>query len=213
MTRETLRTMVLEWLNDDATAPVFWTTAHIDAFLEEGREVLAEEVRAFRRSVLIPKQEGVQVYALQALAPDIMAPYRVWDHTQHLRLTPVTLRQLDADRQRWLSVSGNQPLCWYAVSWAQFGVYPATGEGQGVLRVDYLAWPTALRDDGDSPEEPEPDQDVSMLYAVYMGLMQERQPMRAMERFVRCTERWKDSRARNEVQRLQARQWGRNGDR
>lgn len=203
MTREEMRTRVLSHLLDDPDDPQFWTTAEIDAFLHEGQEIAAEEVRAVRRTVFVPKRDGMQIYDLRTLEPNCMAPYRIWDDGANRRLTPVTMRRLDSDRYRWLSTTGTEPLYWFPVSWGRFGIHPATATGSGVLRVECLCWPTALLDDDDEPDGSDADHDAFVLYAEYCGLIQQREVMRATERWARFTENWKDSRARSDAARLQ----------
>ncbi len=206
MTREELRTRILTHLFDDPLNPVFWTTAEIDAFITEAQEISAEEVRAVRRTVFLPKRDGTQIYDLRTVADDCMAPYRVWDHSANQRLTPVTMKQLDADRYRWLSTTGSQPFYWWPVSYGRFGIHPATATGGGLLRVDYLSWSTPLLDDGDSPEGSESNHDAFVVYGEYLGLVQQYEVARATERFIQFTKDWRDDRARNEVKRLQTRE-------
>lgn len=213
MTRQEIRDRILIALNDSPTVPIYFATSEINAVIQEAQEIVAEEVRAWKRTVYVPKREGWQVYNLLAIEPNCMAPFRIWDHTTNRRLQVTSMHQIDLDRQRWLTVTGSQPDWWYPVSWGQFGVYPATASGEGVLRVDCLVWPTALLDDADEPESPEPDHDDLVLYGVYMSLMQQFEVMRATERFVRFTDRWTDSRYRNELQRIQARYHQRRGRR
>lgn len=209
MTRQELREQILLQIHDDLAAPQFWDVSVVNALIDEAREVVAEEVRALRRTVFLPKRDGTQFYDLSLVAADCMAPYRIWDQARQLRLPAVTMRQLNSERFQWLTVTSNVPQCWFPISWGRFGVYPATTEGHGVLQVDYLAWPTALADDEESPEEPELDQDASILYGVYMGLVGQWEVARATERFLRFVENWTDARARSEIERQHARQWHR----
>lgn len=213
MTRQEIREQILLQINDDIEAPVFWEEAVFNDLIHEAREIVAEEVRALRRTVFLPQRDGTQFYDIALVAPDCMAPFRIWDHARQLRLTAISMRQLDGERLRWMTVTSNWPQCWFPVSFGRFGVYPATATGQGMLQVDYLAWPTPLLDDGEEPEEPEPDQDASILYGVYMGLLGQWEVARATERFVRCVETWTDARARSEIQRLQSRHWQRTKER
>lgn len=209
MTRREMRDRLLLALNDDLATPVFWTTAEQDAALHEAMEVVAEEVRAWRRSLVVAKRPGTAFYHLGALAPDLLSPYRLVDLEHDQRLTVTTMRQLDQHRQRWLTVHSDWPQYWYPVSWGCYGVWPATAAGGGTFRVDYLAWPTPLLDDDDEPESPWSDHEQYVLYGVYLGLLQQHEVQRGLERFTRFVSQWSDAQARNDVQRLQARRWQR----
>jgi hypothetical protein len=209
MTRQELREQILLQTNDAFDTPVFWEAADLHAGIEEAREIVAEEVRALRRTVFVPKREGTQFYDLGLVAPDCMAPFRVWNHPLQQRLEAVSMRQLDGVRFRWWEVTSNWPQCWFPVSFGRFGVYPATASGEGLLQTDYLSWPTPLLDDGDEPEEPEPDQDGYILYNVYLGLLGQWDVPRATERFVKFVENWTDARARSEIERMHAKHWQR----
>lgn len=211
MNRAELRDRILLALNDATVRPVFWSTDEQNAVLQEALEIVAEEVRAWRQSLVVPKRSGTAWYDLGALAPDMMAPYRVWDAEHEVRLDAITMRQLDSYRQRWLTVQSDYPQYWYTVSWGRYGVWPGTAQGGGTFRVDYLRWPPALRDDLDEPEGLEADHDQYVLYGVYLGLMQQHEVTRALERFTQFVSTWTDSQARNEVSRLQSRNWRRDG--
>lgn len=211
MTRGEIRDRILLALNDATNAPIFWSAGEQDETIQEAQEIVAEEVWAWRRTVRVPKRPGTAYYDLLALAPDCMAPYRVWDAEHEVRLEPITMAQLDSHRQRWLIVQSDFPEYWYPVSWGRFGVFPGIAEGGGTFRVDYLAWPTALRDDDDEPESPESDHDQYVLYGVYLGLIQQHEVARALERFNVFVNQWTDAQARNEVRRLQSRSWRREG--
>ena len=211
MTREELRDRILLSLNDATTRPVFWSAEEQNGVLTEALEIVAEEVRAWRRTLIVPKRPGTHWYDLGALAPDMMSPYRIWDAEHEVRLEPITMVRLDAYRQRWLTVQSDYPQYWYPVSWGRYGIWPGTAHGGGTFRIDYLAWPPPLLDDGDEPETPEADHDHYVLYGVYLGLLQQNEVARGLERFTQFVSQWTDAQARNEVRRLQSRNWRRDG--
>lgn len=212
MTRLELQTRILRQLNDSPTSPIFWSAAEVQDMIQEGQEIMAEEVRALRKTAYVPKRDGTQLYTMQTFAPDVMAPYRLWDMDLSRRLEVITMAELDADRERWLEVTGDQPFWWYPAGWTWFGVYPATATGGGWFRMDYLAWPTALLDDMSEPEWPEPDHDGLVLYGVYLGLLQQWDIVRATDLLTQVVARWTDSRARDGIRRLQASLWQREGN-
>jgi hypothetical protein len=168
VTRAALRTRILESLNESATAPVFFSAAEINAVIDEAAEVLCEESRAIKRTVYVPLRPGSAYYSLRGLGAEIMAPWRIWLHSGNRRLTAVSMRELDDRHQTWPTVTGD-PWHWFPVSWDQFGIWPRSSVGGGLLRLDCLAWPRALQDDDDEPELLLADHDAITLYGLYDG--------------------------------------------
>ncbi len=209
MNRQAIRDRILLALNDSPTSPVFWTLEEIDEVIQEGQEVLAEEVEGLKRTAYVPRHDGMQFCSLAAVAGDVMAPYRVWVGDKQHRLQVTTMQHLDNRRERFLETTGTRPDWWYPVSWNLFGIYPALTTGEGYLQVDYLGWPTPLVDDFDEPELPEADHDGLVLYGVYTGLMQQWDMVRALDYFTQFIARWSDSTMRDGVNRMQTRQWRR----
>lgn len=168
MNRAALRARILETLNESSSAPVFFSAAEINALIDEAAEVLCEESQAVKRTVFVPLRDGTAYYSLSGLGPDIMAPWRLWLHSQDRRLEATSMSALDREHETWPTVTGD-PWRWFPVSWDQFGVWPSPTAGGGILRVDCLAWPRALQDDGDEPELLAADHDALTLYAVSEG--------------------------------------------
>ncbi len=136
----------------------------------EANEVLCEDSRAIHRSAILPLRPGMGFVYMPSIAPDIMTPTRIWDHTRKRRLTAVSMSQLDDHQERWLNTPGI-PEVWFPVSWDIFGIYPSPAAPGGVLRVDYIAWPRELMDDDDESELPNATQDALVLYGQYMGIL------------------------------------------
>lgn len=210
MTREEIRNRILYQLDESTSAPAFYTAAEIDTLIDEAQEVLAEEAHGLVRTSFLPKSDGLQLVSLQALGDDVMAPLRIWDDN-HRRLEYCGMQELDADRWRWWEVTSDFPWLWYPVAWNVLGIYPAIAAGTGTLRVDYLAWPTALADDSQEPDMPEPEHDQLVLYGVYMGLLKRWDIVRALDVFQKFVGRWPDSMFRDDVARLAAGIEGRSG--
>lgn len=202
MTKAEIRTRILESLNDSASSPVFWSISEIDDVIQEGQEVLAEELAMIKRSALVPLREGVTYYYTQGIAPDIMVPYRVFLTGTDRRLDVVTMGQLDERHETWITISGD-PWHWFPVSWDIFGIFPHAAQGGGVLRMDYIAWPSRPQDDNEELEFPEPEQDALVLYGVYDGLLKQWDIERALKTFALFLERVPLGRPRANVE-LQA---------
>lgn len=210
MTRQQLRDRILSALNESTSAPVYWSTAQIDAVIDEASEVLAEEAKSIKRTAFVARKPGSTYYFTRGIAPDLMAAYRIWLPDVNRRLTAVSISELDATHATWPTVTGD-PEYWFPVSWDCFGIYPHPATGGGVLRVDYLAWPRSLQDDSDEPEFREADQDALVLYGVYDSLMNKWDVTRAIELFTRFIDQWKVGQARNGVRETQARPYQRGG--
>lgn len=208
MTRAQIRDRILNALNESTSSPVFWSTAQIDAVIDEAAEVLAEEAKAIRRTGLLARQDGTIYYSTRAIGSDLMAIMRIWLPDLNRRLIPVTIAELDAFHETWPTVTGD-PEYWFPVSWDLFGVYPHPATGGGMFRVDYAAWPRALLDDNDEPEFREADHDGMVLYGVYDGLMKQWAGQRAMELYTKFLESWGASRARAGVREVQSRYYQR----
>jgi hypothetical protein len=211
MTREELTSRVLQALNDSPTDPVFWSRDEVYDVLQDGQEILAEEVQALRRTVFVPWRQGAMLFSLGSIAADCMAITRVWRSDTHERLEATTLLALGPEP--WMVQSGPQPRQWFPVGWHAFGVHPHVGDGSGSFEVDYLAWPTPLLDAGDEPEFPEPDQDALVSYGVYVGLLKQWDWGRAHDLWQQFVARWSDAQARSGSRQLQARAWQRSGRR
>ena len=178
MIRADLRTRLLDAVND--AGAVFTTATQANALLNEALEVLAEEVDAVKRTAYLPLQPGTTYYHLAAIAPDVMAPWRVWLMGDHRRLRPVTMRELDDRHVLWQQTTG-EPYCWFPLSWDWFGIWPKSSAGGNVLRVDYLAWPASLAYDDDAPELLEHDTDALIQYGVYQTAAKRWDEKRAVE--------------------------------
>jgi hypothetical protein len=202
--RSEIRTRILEALNESASSPVFFSTAQIDAVIDEAQEVLSEEAQAVKRTAYQALRDGTTYYYTRGIASDIMAPYRIWLTHLDRRLVAVSLRELDVRHEHWIDVNGD-PEVWFPVSWDLFGIWPSPATGGGVMRIDYLAWPRSLQDDDDEPEIRRADHDALVLYGVYDGLMKGWSWQRATEIFNLFMDRWADARARAGIKEAQAR--------
>ncbi len=208
MTRAQIRDRILQASNESTSAPVFWTTAQVDAVIDEASEILAEEAKAIRRSAFVARQAGATYYSTRAVAADVMAITRIWMPDENKRLTAVSIQELDGQNETWPLATGD-PEYWFPVSWDCFGVYPHPATGGGLLRVDYVAWPRALLDDDDEPEFREADHDSLVMYGLYDGLLKHWDVPRAVEMFTRFMEQWQTGKARNGVREQQSRTYQR----
>lgn len=204
MTRAEIRDRILQALNESTSSPVFWSTAQLDAVIDEASEVMTEEAKAIRRTAFVGRQEGTLYYSTLGVAADLMAIYRVWLPDLNRRLTAVSISELDAQHETWSTVTGN-PEYWFPVSWDLFGIYPHPASSGGLLRLDYYAWPRPLLDDNDEPEFREADHDAFVMYGVYDGLLKQWNVPRAMELFARFVDHGQTGRARSGVRETQAR--------
>ena len=202
MTRQEIRDRILLALNESPTAPVFFSLGEVDDIIDEAAEIISEEVTQIRRTAYLPRRRGVSWYNIFDFAPDLMTIYRVWLPDDETRLEYISMRRLDALRQKWMQVSSDSPDFWYSVSWDTMGIYPTPTTGEDFLRVDYLAWPPEMVDDNDEPEFDEEIQDAMVLYGVYDGLMKHWDITRALDYFGQFVDMFTDKAYATTVRRF-----------
>src|SRR3990167_10674273 len=115
MTRQQIRDRILIALNENTTSPVFWSTAQLDAVIDEASEALAEAANSIKRTAFVGRQPGVTYYSTRGIAPDVMAIYRIWLPDLNRRLIAVGISELDKNNETWPTVNGD-PEFWFPVS-------------------------------------------------------------------------------------------------
>lgn len=174
-----IETRILEAINDDPDDPVFFSESQLLDLVNEANQLLCEDTLAIHRTALIPIRPGMRFIYTPSIAPDLMAPVRIWNHNTNRKLTAFSMEELDALQERWSRATGT-PETWFPVGWDIIGIYPTAAASGGVLRVDYVAWPRDLTDDSDRPELPEASHDALVLYGQYMGILKKWDPENAM---------------------------------
>lgn len=206
MNRGALIDRILTTLNDSPVAPVFWTRAEVADVIQEGMEVMAEEVMALKRSAFLGLKPGSLYYRTRGIAKDFRVPYRLWYSATNKKLIPVTVEQLDGFHMQWSTITGD-PEYWAPMGYDWFTLYPHPAQGGGVLRVDYLAWPRELGGDDDKPEFPESDHDALVTYGVYDGLLKRWAAPEAMAIFATFLEKIGEAKPKSGVNQLNGRTW------
>lgn len=187
MTRNELKRRILEGVGDDPDSPVFFSSTQLNELVDEASEILCEDNRAIKRSAVVPLKEGIGFIYTPSIAADFMAPIRIFNYPLGQRLTCLSMAELDGLNVTWQTVTG-RPEVWFPVSWDIVGLYPRPAAGDGSLKIDYVAWPRGLMDDGDRSELPEATHDALVLYGQYMG----------------CLKKWDSQSATVPLQALQA---------
>lgn len=212
MTRDDLTRRILTALNDEVDDPVFWSQAEIHDLLAEAMEVVAEEAPSLKRTFLVPRRPGWMLYTLPGIGERIMAPYRLWLPDRQERLDAVSLSELDARHEEWMTVSG-EPRWWAPVSWDQFVIWPIPAAGGNWLQIDCYVWPDPLQDGEDEPELHEADHEGLVLYAEHEGHLKQWDIARASDLFQQFIQRWGAARYRAQVGQVQSRLWQRRSQR
>jgi hypothetical protein len=197
---------VLTSLNDSPVAPVFWTRAELADVIQDGMEIMAEEVMALKRSAFVGLGPGKLYYRTRGIAKDFRVPYRLWLSSNNRKLIAVTVEQLDGFHQQWATVTGD-PEYWAPMGYDWFALFPHPAQGGGVLRVDYLAWPRALQGDDDRPELPESDHETLVTYGIYDGLCKRWAAPEAMAIFSQFMEKLGLAKPKSGVNQLNGRTW------
>jgi len=201
MTREEIRDKIWYFVGEDASAPAFYTKAMADQAIQEGLELIAEEIKTLRQQAILVTEPGRHWYTIYEVAENCMSPFRIWTDGTNQRLIPLTIDEVDDHYTTWLSVNSNQPQWWYPISFDTFGIWPGASEGGTILRIDYLAWPETLIDDTDEPVFQEIEQDLVILYGEYDALIREWKVERAMDLFNKFATAYRDAQFRSEVRR------------
>lgn len=176
-----IKQRILNGINDDPDNPVFFTDAQLNTLIDEARDVIALQTRSIRQTTFLPLREGTAFYNLRNLAPDLLIPNRIWNHSNSSRLSVTSMEELDQFQQRWQDTTGD-PESWFSVSWDIIGLYPRPSASGGILRIDYYAWPRAIVVDDNLDPVENPDDSI-VHYGVYLGLLKQWDTERAVDAF------------------------------
>ena len=132
-----------------------------------------------------------------------MVPFRIWSEADETRLDVISMRELDNSRGEWMDVTSSRPDWWFPVSHDCFGIHPGPSAGGDLLRIDYIAWPTALTSDTDAPILNETEQDLVIMYGLYDGLIRQWETDRAVDVFTTFVTAFRDATFKREVRRFQ----------
>jgi hypothetical protein len=187
MNRGEIRSRILEALNDSVTSPQLYTTAQLNDIINDAGETIAEEAKLIRRSVDLTLRPGHTFYYTRSLGANVLVPMRLWIPSLNRRLQACSESNLDDFRERPHQVM-DTPWYWFPLSWDMFGVWPTSSTGGELLRMDYIAWPSPLNEDTDSPEMSEAEQTAYYLYGVLDGLLKRWDYERAIVAFTKFME-------------------------
>lgn len=204
MNRSEIRGRILDLVSESNSAPVFYSTNQIDDIINEGMEILSEEVHAIKRTAFFALKPGTQYYYTRGIANDMMIPYRMWLPSLNRKLVAIAPGDLDMQRERWARTTGI-PNYWFSVSWDLIGLYPSTTAGGGLIHCDYLAWPRNLMDDSDEPEFLLADQDSLVLYGVYDAMVKEWDVEGGLAMFSQFIEKLQGAQERHGIAQMDAR--------
>lgn len=209
MTRLELQTRTLRALNDDPQSPTYWGFAEIQGYLDEGLEVLAEDVPYMKRTFIVPRRPGVSVYQISGIHPSIMAPYRVYLPDYQRRLDSKTLHDLDGRYPYWLEAVGI-PECWISISWDQFIVALHETTSTGTLEINAYCYPEPLVNDESIPELQPTSHEALVDYATGVGYLKEWQGEEVVKAWQRFFKKYGHAKSQAGINRVQSRYWSRN---
>jgi hypothetical protein len=208
MNRRELTQRTLRALNDNPEAPVYWALTEIQEYLDEGLEVLAEDVPYVKRTFIVPRRPGVSVYQISGIHPSIMAPYRVYLPDYQRRLDSKTLHDLDGRYPYWIEAVG-LPECWISLSWDQFMVALHETTSAGTLEINAYCWPQVLATDTDEPELQPTSHEALAIYAEGLGFLKEWQGQEVVERWGQFFKKYGHVKSQAGIGRVQQRYWSR----
>lgn len=203
MTKQEIRQRILRALNDDPVDPIYWTTQEIDEYVQDGMEMLAEESEALKRTYIVPRRPGVQIYHLAGIGEQIMVPYRIWlpDHKRRLEAWSIT--DIDGRQETWMNTTGS-PWIWWPIDWQHFGIWPRPATGGNVMHVDCYVWPLPLLNESSQPEFYPADHEALVFFGEMEGYLKQHDVARAADLARGWVGRWASSGTRASVEQMQS---------
>lgn len=154
MTGEDLYERLLKRLNEDATAPVFYTISEALWALNAAQRVFVLLTLCLEKSDVLALSAFTCHYRLLTAFPDFLLPLRVRvAGTGGGRVRPMRLEELDALTPSWQATSG-APERYACVGFDHFSIYKQPLYSGTSLFITYARCPVTLVAEG-SPEIPE----------------------------------------------------------
>lgn len=203
MNRAEIRRQILRALNDDPDNPVFWSKSEVNLTIQEGMEILAEEVPSLKRTFHVGREAGKFIYHLEGMGQNIITPYRFWLPDLKRRLEAWSMTDLDREHEQWMLVNGS-PWVWVPVDWRQVIIWPVPASAGGTMEIDCFVWPDELLDDLDEPEYHMSDHYALVAYGEMEGYLKQWDVRRAVDLLVQFSRDWRDANARAGIKQMQA---------
>lgn len=159
MTAGQLKTRALERLDEDASAPVYFTAAEVLAAINEGQRVFAYFTLCLEATGAIALSPGTAWYAPLSSLANWVLPLRV--SVGGVKVQPATLQDLRAIDEAWESHTG-APTHYAAHGFNLLAFRGSTG----TVSATYARMPAALSADSDVPEIPEAFHESLIDYAI-----------------------------------------------
>jgi hypothetical protein len=172
MTKAEMRDEVHRMLND--TSGTLIPADEVDDLLQEAQELMAEHGAPVIRRSGVPLQSYRTFYRLSEFAPDAIQPVRLYSTRLLAPLEPISMEELDVRAVNWIATVG-PPTAWFPRGWDQFGIYPKPSGDEGLLWIDYLAWPQVMLVEWSVSEFDEEDHETLVAYGWYDGILRSNQ--------------------------------------
>jgi hypothetical protein len=155
MTLTELRTEVFRRLQEDQSAPVFWTVAEVSAALNEGYHEISDATEWYERWVTIDLLRERPYYDLRYLLPQpVLSVGSALNEQTNRWLTPCSTRDLDSTYRKWEQTIGEPThTLLRGLWWLRY--WPYSGTEHGTVKQYYTSLPPALEAADDSPGIPE----------------------------------------------------------
>jgi len=165
LTRSDIRSRVRTRFEHSATTR--WSTADINAAINDGIGELSEATRYYERWVSVKLKQSRNYFDLRGITPEIILSVTAVWHDPGVRwLTPITLG--DIGYEEWEETTGN-PISWFVRGQWWLGIWPKpSSDVDEWLRIYYSGVAPALTEDGHIPKQL-PEEFVPALeeYALY----------------------------------------------
>ena len=162
MTLATMRTVVLQRLDEDPTNPATFTTAEATAALNEAQMLFVLLTLCLEKSAPWTLANATPFSDILAVFTDWILPLRIT--VAGAKVRPARLTDLDALNSNWQAATGPAVTRYAQLGFSLLVAYPPVG---GTLQVVYACAPAPLVNDADVPAIPVLYHQALVDYATY----------------------------------------------
>jgi hypothetical protein len=165
MTFAIIRSLVLQRLDENTSAPESWTLAEVNAAINEAQMFLVLLTLCLENKVTFNLAANTVFYDPFAQVSDWIVPLRV--RSANVKVRPAKMAELDALSSTWRTETAPAVKRYGTRGFALLYTYPVpSGSGQ-TLELTYAQSPAVMVNDGDVPQIPEQHHPALADYGIY----------------------------------------------
>lgn len=157
---------VFERVDESVANPVYYTREEVLALLNKGQRLFCALTHGIERVSTFALTATTAIYSVMTTSITDWTGIPIRVTLSGLRLTPVTVHQLDALKETWFSTAGT-PTKYFSLGLNLLGVYPQPAGAGSSLSITHIATPAVLDHDGETPEMPEETHPLLVDFASY----------------------------------------------